>query len=425
MADTAGSAIARLAREESGRVLALLAARFDDVDLADDCVQDALLQAAETWPTRGVPDNPPAWLYTVARNRIVDQLRLRASRRRRLSAAAPELLAGNEPSTGPELIVDNRELGDERLRLLLLCCHPALDRDAQVALTLRLVGGLTTAEIAAAFLVSERALAQRIVRAKRKIRDARIPLTIPADIDSRVGVLLGVLYLIFNEGYLSRGATPSLVRLDLADEAIRLTGQLIELIPENGEAHGLLALEMFHRARFGARLDVVGDLVVLSEQDRSHWDATMIERARTVLQTAVACPGVGVYRIQAIIAALHAGAETAADTDWAAIVDLYRILERIDPGPVVVLNRAIAVSMVDGPEMGLAEVDAIDGLTDYHLWHAARGELLYRAGDPAAAAEAFGNALSLADNPVEQRHLRSRIDMCSAGEASGTQGPAQ
>lgn len=291
MTDAVGSAITRLAREESGRVLALLAARFDDVDLADDCVQDALLLAAETWPSHGVPDNPAAWLYTVSRNRVIDQLRRRAAARRRLAAAAPDLIPDDQPATGSPLIVDDNELGDERLRLLLLCCHPALDRDAQVALTLRLVGGLTTAEIAAAFLVPEKTLAQRIVRAKRKIRDARIPLTIPTDIDGRVGVLLGVLYLIFNEGYLARGAAPALVRVDLADEAIRLSEQLIDLVPHDGEAHGLLALELFHRARFDARTDATGELIVLADQDRSAWDATMIDRARDVLRAGVGLPG--------------------------------------------------------------------------------------------------------------------------------------
>jgi RNA polymerase sigma-70 factor, ECF subfamily len=406
--DAAGSAITRLAREESGRVLALLAARFDDVDLADDCVQDALLLAAETWPSHGVPDNPAAWLYTVSRNRVIDQLRRRAAARRRLAAAAPDLIPDDQPATGSPLIVDDTELGDERLRLLLLCCHPALDRDAQVALTLRLVGGLTTAEIAAAFLVPEKTLAQRIVRAKRKIRDARIPLTIPTDIDGRVGVLLGVLYLIFNEGYLARGAASALVRVDLADEAIRLSEQLIDLVPHDGEAHGLLALELFHRARFDARTDATGELIVLADQDRSAWDATMIDRARGVLRAGVGLPGVGVYRIQALIAALHVGAASSADTDWPAIVGLYRILERIDPGPVVALNRAIAVSMVEGPECGLLEVDAIDGLADYHLWHAARGELLARAGDVTAADAAFRRAAELTENPAERRHLERR-----------------
>ncbi|MDL9948244.1 hypothetical protein QSJ19_22215 [Gordonia sp. ABSL11-1] len=269
--------------------------------------------------------------------------------------------------------------------------------------TLRLVGGLMTAEIAAAFLVPEKTLAQRILRAKRKIRDARIPLTIPTDIDGRVGGLLGVLYLIFNEGHLARGAASALVRIDLADEAIRLSEQLIELVPHDGEA-----LEVFHRARFDARTDATGELIVLADQDRSAWDATMIDRAREVLRAGVGPPGVGVYRIQALIAALHVGAPSAADTDWPVIVGLYPILERIDPGPVVALNRAIAVSMVGGPERGLLEVDAIDGLADYHLWHAARRDLRARAGDVTAADAAFRRAAELTENPAERRHLARR-----------------
>ncbi|AZG45005.1 ECF RNA polymerase sigma factor SigE [Gordonia insulae] len=416
MTDTVGAAITQVAREESGRVLALLAARFDDVDLADDCVQDALLQAVETWSTHGVPDNPAAWLYAVSRNRMIDQLRRRAASRRRLAASASELIPESDPRPGTPLVVDDREIGDERLRLILLCCHPALDRETQIALTLRLVGGLSTAEIAAAFLVSESTLAQRIVRAKRKIRDARIPLTIPDDLDGRVGAVLGVLYLIFNEGYLARRSPSSLVRVDLADEAIRLSWQLVDLVPDDGEVRGLLALELFHRARFVTRTDVAGDLVVLEDQDRSLWDATMIDSAREVLGRAVTLPGVGVYRIQALIAAVHMRAATSAETDWPVIVDLYRMLERIDPGPVVALNHAIAVAMVDGPERGLHLLDAIDGLVDYHLWHAARGELLARSGDLGGAVAAFGRALELAENPAERRHLRRRIDQCSPSE---------
>jgi RNA polymerase sigma-70 factor, ECF subfamily len=392
-----------LAREESGRVLALLARRFRDLDAADDAVQDALLIALESWRS-GIPDNPAAWLYTVARNTLVDELRRSGSSRQRIRAAAPELTAMWEDE--PEMILDDSNLGDERLRLLLLCCHPALDRNTQVALTLRLAGGLTTAEIAAAYLVPEITLAQRIVRAKRKIREAAMPLSIPSNLDERVGSLLRVLYLIFNEGYLSRGSDHT-TRIDLLDEAIRLTRQVVGEVPDSAEAEGLLALELFHHARTAGRLDGAGELVLLEHQDRSGWNLTEIAEANARLRVAMARMTPGPYQVQAIIAGHHANARTPDDTDWPAIAQLYAQLARMAPNPVVELNRAVAIGMADGPLAGLAALSRLQGLDDYHLFHATRGELLARAGRPALAS--FERARDTATNEAERRYLIRRI----------------
>jgi RNA polymerase sigma-70 factor (ECF subfamily) len=397
-------AVTRLAREESGHVLALLTHRFGDLDLADEAVQDALVEAL-AWTT--VPDNPAAWLYTVAKNRAIDRLRRQETARRRLAAAAPDLVAETEREEEPDMIVDHADVGDEHLRLVLLCCHPALDRDTQVALTLRLVGGLTTQEIAAAFLVPEATLAQRIVRAKRKIRDAGIPLSIPAHLDERVDALLTVLYLIFNEGYLSRGSDDP-IRVDLVTEAVRLTRQAAALLPDNAEVEGLLALELFAAARTDSRL-ADGELVLLEDQDRSTWDLALIDRANRQLVHALGLMQPGPFQVQAVIAAHHANARTAADTDWAAIASAYAQLYAMTGSPVVALNRAVAVSMADGPRAGLALLDAIDGLDDYYLLHAARGELLHRCGEANAATSAFRTARRLANNPAERRHLDRRI----------------
>jgi RNA polymerase sigma-70 factor (ECF subfamily) len=403
---TVPDAVTRLAREESGRVIALLAHRFGDLDLADDAVQDALLEALQ-W--NEIPDNPAAWLYTVARNRAIDRLRREASARRRLLSAAPDLLSASDHSAQevPAMIVEHTDVGDEHLRLALLCCHPALDRDSQVALTLRLVGGLTTVEIAAAFLLPEATLAQRIVRAKRKIRDAGIPLTIPAALDERVEALLTVLYLIFNEGYLSRGSTAT-VRVDLVDEAVRLTRQALTLLPGNAEVEGLLALELFTRARSDARI-AGGELVLLEDQDRTTWNLSEIDAANRVLVAALARMSPGPFQLQAVIAAHHANAPTAADTDWPAIAGAYAQLSAMTASPVVALNHAVAVAMADGPRAGLVLLDRIAGLDDYHLYWAARGELLVRSGDKDASARAFRRARELATNPAEQRHLDRRI----------------
>lgn len=399
-------------------MLALLARRFNDVDLADEAVQDALTEAARVWPQRGVPDHPPSWLLAVARRKAIDRLRRTASAHRRTMAAAPELVA-DEPTTNDreQLVIDDPDdhrVDDDHLRLVLLCCHPALATDAQVALTLRLVGGLTTPEIAAAFLVPEATMAQRVVRAKRKIRDAGIPLGIPADLDERIDAVLGVLYLVFNEGYLSRSGSGSsgVVRVDLVDEAVRLTEVLASLVDERPEVLGLLALERFHRARLATRTDAEGELVLLEHQDRSRWDLAEINAANALLQRAMQQMQPGPYQLQAVIAAYHANARTAADTDWPAIAAVYRQLVAITGSPVVRINHAVAVAMADGPHAGLALLDGLDGVDDYYLFHAARGELLCRSGRAAEASDAFTRARSLTDNPAEQRHLERRRRAC-------------
>ncbi len=420
MADaTVEAALTRVAREESGRVLALLARRFGDVDLADESVQDALVEAARVWPVQGVPANPPGWLLTVAKHKAIDRLRRAASAQRRTMAAARDMavedVAFEDGAGGDEMIDDEQPMADDRLRLVLLCCHPALDRDAQVALTLRMVGGLTTPEIASAFLVPEATLAQRIVRAKRKIRDAGIPLSIPTDLDGRVDAVLAVLYLIFNEGYLTRSDRDVVVRVDLVDEAVRLTASLAELLPDHAEVDGLLALEMFHRSRLSTRTDALGDLVLLEQQDRTRWDLESIGRANAVLHRAMRRMQPGPYQLQAIIAGHHANARTAGDTDWSAIAGLYRQLVAVTPSPVVRLNHAVAVAMADGPHAGLAMLDdleargGLDGLERYHLLHATRAELLLRAGRPDDAKRAFALARATAVAPAEQRHLDRRL----------------
>ncbi len=410
-----GGALTRLAREESGRVLALLARRFGDLDLADESVQDALADAARTWPQRGVPANPAGWLLTVARRNAIDRLRRTSSARRRTMAAAAELAAGgDEPSAarGPLLVDDPGDpaVDDDRLRLMLLCCHPALGREAQVALILRLVGGLSSSEIAAAFLVPEATLAQRIVRAKRKIRDAGIPLRIPADLDTRIEVVLSVLYLVFNEGYLSRSDSGDVVRVDLVDEAVRLTGLLATLVPDHAEVIGLLALQRFHRARLATRTDALGDLVLLDHQDRARWDRGEIVAANALLHQAIGRMRPGPYQLQAVIAGYHANAPTAADTDWPGIAAAYRHLVAMTGSPVVQVNHAVAVAMFDGPAAGLAVLDTLHGVDGYHLFHAARAELLARAGRPAEAVAAFARARDLTGNPAERRHLLRRME---------------
>jgi RNA polymerase sigma-70 factor, ECF subfamily len=400
-------AVTRLAREESGRVLALLTRRFGDLDAADDAVQDALITALTAWQS-GLPESPAAWLYTVARNTVIDQLRRDRASRRRLHDAAPELTAHHTTTDAEEeddLIMDASSLGDERLRLLLLCCHPALDRDTQVALTLRLAGGLTAAEVAAAYLLPEATLTQRVVRAKRKIREAGMPLSIPANLDERVDALLRVLYLIFNEGYLSRGAA-HVTRVDLIAEAIRLTRQVVDELPASAEAEGLLALELYHHARSATRVDGLGELVLLEHQDRTGWNLDVITEANARLHSAMTRMAPGPYQVQAIIAGHHANARTAADTDWSAIAELYAQLGRMAPNPVVELNRAVAIAMADGPLAGLAVLDRLTGLDEYHLFHATRGELLARAGRPAAAS--FERARALTSNEAERKHLERR-----------------
>jgi len=419
VSDPVADAVTRLAREDSGRMVAILARRFGDLDVADESVQDALMEAVQAWPGTGVPDNPAGWLRTVATRKAIDRIRRAGSAYRRTLAVARDLLAepvdGPDPEEDPgeELMIDDDAIRDQQLRLILLCCHPALHPDAQVALTLRLVGGLSTAEIAAGFLAPEATIAQRIVRAKRKIREARIPLRRPDDLAERVEVVLAVLYLVFNEGYLSRRSAGA--RVNLMDEAIRLTEVLADLLPQEPEIAGLLALELFQRSRTGARFDAAGDLVLLEDQDRSSWDLAMINRANRVLGPALGRMRPGVYQVQALIAAQHANARTAADTDWPAIATLYGQLLAMTGSPVVALNHAVAVGLADGPDAGLARLDQLTGLDGYHLLPAARAEMLVRAGRPAEAVAQFDAALRLVGGQTERRHLQRRRDCLRSG----------
>jgi RNA polymerase sigma-70 factor (ECF subfamily) len=412
---TIDAALAQLVRQDAPRVLALLAGRYRDLHLADDAVADALAEAAKRWPVDGVPDNPGAWLNRVASRRAVDRIRRLDVERRRTQTAARELHADpNEPSTMADTILiddpgSDPNLPEDQLRLMFLCCHPALNTDAQVALTLRLIGGLTTDEIAAAYLIPTPTLAQRISRAKAKIRDAAIPLHMPSHLEHRLDAVLSVLYLVFNEGYLGRGEAPEPVRVDLCEEALRLTRSLLELLPDHAEIHGLLALELFHHARRDARLDANADLVLLPDQDRTQWHQPGIDRGNVALRDAMALQAPGRYQIQAMIAGYHTNASNADATDWERIAALYDRLVTIDPSPIVVLNRAVAIGMAESPEAGLAALPVSDELATYHLFHAAQAELHVMAGNVEAARTAFAAAHRLARNPAEIRHLDRRI----------------
>jgi RNA polymerase sigma-70 factor (ECF subfamily) len=403
--DAVGAAVTRAFLDEWGQIVATLIRLTGDWDLAEECAQDAFAQALQRWPRDGVPHRPGAWLTTTARNRATDRLRREAVGAAKLRQAA--LLAVPEAGAG------TGGIQDDRLRLMFTCCHPALAFEARVALTLRTLAGLTTAEIARAFLVGEETMSKRLVRAKRKIRNAGIPYRVPPAelLPERTAAVLGVLYLLFNEGY-AASAGADLVRQGLTGEAIRLTRLLVRLLPDDSEAGGLLALLLLHDARRATRAGTDGELVPLEEQDRSRWDAGQISEGVELLETALRQGRAGPYQVQAAIAVCHATAPTAAATDWARIAALYGELERMVPSAVVRLNRAVAVGMRDGPAGGLALVERLAGsgeLAGYHLLPATRADLLRRLGRPAEAAAAYREALELAPTDAERRYLTRRL----------------
>ena len=389
-------------REQHGRAVAVLVRLLGDIDLAEEAVADAFTAAVATWPERGVPPSPAGWIITTARNRAIDRLRRESVGAAKLAEAALLHGPGEPAEDGP--------VRDDRLRLLFTCCHPALSPAAQVALTLRLLGGLGTAEIARAFLVPEPTMAQRLVRAKSKIRTARIPYRVPSaeDLPARLRSVLAVVYLVFTEGH-SASAGERLVREELCTEAIRLGRQLTELFPDEPEVTGLLALMLLTDARRAARTTPAGDLVLLADQDRGRWDRTMIAEGQALVRRCLDRGEPGPYQVQAAIAAVHADARTAADTDWAQVVELYDLLLTLTPTPVVALHRAVAVAEVDGPAAALALVEELD-LGEHHLLHAVRADLLRRLGRRAEAAAAYRAALARAGTDAERAFLQGRLD---------------
>ena len=395
-------------RADSRRVLATLIRLLGDFDLAEEALHEAFTAAVERWPRDGTPANPRAWLVSTGRFKAIDALRRRA----RFDASLAELAERLDVGTREGARLDDESVEDDRLRLIFTCCHPALAPDAQVALTLREVCGLTTEQIARAFLTTTPTVAQRIVRAKAKIRDARIPYQVPARVDlpDRLDTVLHVIYLVFNEGYFASSGT-SLTRHDLSGEAIRLGRLLIELLPEP-EAMGLLALMLLHESRRAARTSPAGDLILLEDQDRSLWNRAQIAEGAVLVQRALSSRRIGPYTLQAAIAAVHAQAPTAAGTDWAQIVGLYDVLARAEPSPVVELNRAAAVAMRDGPLAGLALIDAIlarGELEGYHLAHSARADLCRRLGRVEDARVSYERALALSQLEPERRFLERRL----------------
>lgn len=411
MTGAVDEAITRAHRDEWARVVATLARRLRDLGAAEDAAAEAFATAVERWPRDGVPQNPGAWLTTTATRKAIDRLR-RESRRAELHQEAAVLSGPPEPTGAVE---------DDRLRLVFTCCHPALAPEARVALTLRMVGGLTVPEIARAFLVQETTMGQRLTRAKAKIKAAHVPYRIPAaeDLPARVDAVLTVLFLVFNEGYLATGAGTDPVRADLTAEAIRLARLVHGLLPDDGEATGLLALMLLTEARRGARVSSSGELVTLDEQDRGAWDRSLLDEGHALVRSRLAAvaaggPPPGRYQLLAAINAVHTHARDARDTDWSQVVALYDRLLRVDPSPVVALNRAVAVAEVDGPDLALALVDRLP-LAGYHAFHATRAELLRRLGRGGEARLAYDRAIELAGNSAEAAYLTRRRSQLGGG----------
>jgi RNA polymerase sigma-70 factor (ECF subfamily) len=400
-------AVERIYREEYGRIVASLVRRFGDIDIAEEAAGEALLAAVEKWPVDGVPPNPGGWLTTTAGNRAIDRIRRESHRDAKHQAA--HMITDDTPHqpTGP--------LEDDRLRLIFTCCHPSLAPEARVALTLRLLGGLTVAEIAQAFLVPETTMAQRITRAKKKISLAKIPYRVPEaeDLPLRLGAVLAVVYLVFNEGYLSSSADAAPIREELTAEAIRLGRILRRLLPDVPEVAGLLALMLLVESRRTTRV-AGGELVPLDQQDRGGWDRALIDEGHALVRECLAVGRPGQYQILAAINAVHTDARTAADTDWSQVAALYEQLRVVAPSPFVELNRAVAVAELDGPEVALAVVDRLaevePSMTTYHAWHATRAELLRRMGRSAESREAYDAAIAAIDNAAEVAYLTRRRD---------------